>query len=88
MTGHNDLLRSSRIPPFLMAPGLPNPLKAVRPQDTDHLTGSELSRGVPRSPNRHLDQLRVPGQFEIAGRQIQFKGFPDVCAGFLLGFAS
>ena len=87
MIGHDDLLRSSRIPPFLMAPGLPNPLKAVTPQDTDHLTGSELRRDVPRSPNRHLDQLGVPWQFEIAGRQIQFTGFPDVCAGFLLGFA-
>ena len=52
------------------------------------MTWSEVSRGVPRSPNRHLDQLRVLRQFEIGGLQIQFNGFSDVCAGFLLGFAS
>ena|ERR1017187_7782812 len=49
---HNDLLRGSRIPPFLMAPGLSNPLKTVTPQDTDHLKGSEPRRAAitQRSP--------------------------------------
>jgi hypothetical protein len=51
------------------------------------ITWSEVSRGVPRSPNRHLDQFRVLGQFEIGGLQIQFNGFSDVRAGLLLGFA-
>src|ERR1035441_10011263 len=52
------------------------------------MTWSEVSRGVPRSPNRHLDQFRVLRQFEIGRLQIQFNGFPDVGARFLLGFAS
>ena len=52
------------------------------------ITWSEVSRGVPRSPNRHLDQFRVLRQFEIGGLQIQFNGFSNVGAGLLLGFAS
>ena len=51
------------------------------------MTWSEVSRGVPRSPNRHLDQFRVLRQFEIGGLEVQFNGFSDVCARFLLGFA-
>jgi hypothetical protein len=70
MMGYNDLLRGSRVPP-LMAPGLSNPQKAVMPKDADHLIAELLvelgtvSRGVPRSPNRHLDQLRVFRQFAL-----------------------
>lgn len=52
------------------------------------MTWSEVSRGVPRSPNRHLDLLRIFRQFDIAGRQIKSDGFPDVGAGFLLCFTS
>jgi hypothetical protein len=37
MMGHDDLLRSSRIPPFLMAPGLSSQQKTVMPKDSDHL---------------------------------------------------
>ena len=52
------------------------------------ITWSEVSRGVPRSPNRHLDHFRVLRQFEIGRLQLQFNGFPDVCERFLFGFAS
>jgi hypothetical protein len=51
------------------------------------MTWSEVMRGVPRSPNRHVDQFRVLRQLEIGGLQIQFNGFSDVGARFLLGFA-
>jgi len=52
------------------------------------ITWSEVSRGVPRSPNRHLGQLCIFGQFEIAGCKVECDGFSDVRAGFVLGFAS
>ena len=46
MMGHNDLLRGSRIPPLLMAPGLSDQQKAVMPKDVDHLVGSEPRRAA------------------------------------------
>ncbi len=52
------------------------------------MTCSEVNRGVPRSPNGHLDQLRIFRQFNIAGRKIELNGFSDVFAGLLLGFSS
>src|SRR5260370_42366879 len=52
------------------------------------ITWSEVSRGVPRSPNGHLDQLRIFRQFNIAGRKIELNAFSDVFAGLLLGFSS
>jgi hypothetical protein len=52
------------------------------------MTSLEVSRGVPRSPNGHLDQLRVFRQFQIAGRQIELNGFSNVYPRFLLGFSS
>jgi len=70
MMGHNDLLRGSRIPPLLMAPGLSNPQEAVMPKDVDHLVGSEPRRA--RSPNRHLGQLRIFREIDIAGRKVEF----------------
>jgi hypothetical protein len=41
MLGHNNLLPSGRIPPFLVAPGLSYPQKTVMPKDADDLVGSE-----------------------------------------------
>ena len=52
------------------------------------VTWLEVSRGVRRPPNRHLDQFRIFRQFNIARRQIQSDSFADVCAGFLFGFTS
>ena len=52
------------------------------------MTCSEVNRGVPRSPNGHLDQLRIFRQLDFAGRQIEFDCFSDVWAGFLLSFTS
>jgi len=44
--------------------------------------------GVPRSPNHHLNQLCVIGQFDVHRRQIQLNGLANVRAGFLLRVAS
>ena len=84
--GHNDLLRGSRIPPLPMAPGLSNPQKALMPKDV--VTWLEVSRGVPRSASRHLGQLRIFRQLDVAGHKVEFDSFPDVRAGFLLDFTS
>ena len=52
------------------------------------ITWSEVSRGVSRSPNGHLDQFRIFRQFNIAGRKIEFNGLSNIFAGLLLGFSS
>ena len=52
------------------------------------ITWSEVSRGVPRSLDRHLGQFRIFRQYGIAGRKVEFDSFPDVRAGFVLGFTS
>src|SRR5208283_3197522 len=52
------------------------------------ITWLEVSRGVPRSPNRHLGQLGIFRQFNIAGRKVEFDSFSHVGSGLLLGFAS
>jgi len=52
------------------------------------ITWSEVSRGVPRSPNRNLGELCIFRQFDIARRKVEFDSFSDVRAGFVLGFAS
>ena len=48
------------------------------------MTSSAFNRGVPRSPNRHLDQFRIVGQVDVGGRKIQRNGFADIRSGFLL----
>lgn len=48
-------------------------------------TWSEVSRGVPRSPNRYLDQLGVFGQLYLRRLEIEFDGFLNVFAGLFLG---
>ena len=53
------------------APRLPSARSAVR-------------RGVPRSPNHHLDELGTVRQVELGWRQIKTDSFPDIPAGFRL----
>ena len=52
------------------------------------ITWSEVSRGVPRSPNRHLGQFRILRQVDVARRKVELNSFSDVRAGFRLGFTS
>jgi len=52
------------------------------------ITWSEVSRGVPRSLNRHLGQSRIFRQYNIAGCKVEFDSLSDVRAGFVLGFTS
>src|SRR5580700_648997 len=51
------------------------------------ITWSEVSLGVPRSPNRDLEELRVFRQIDVSRRQVKFYGLPDIRAGLRLGFA-
>lgn len=48
---------------------------------------SEVSLGVPRSPNRDLEELRIFGQIDISRRQVKFYGLSDIRAGLGLGQA-
>ena len=51
MVSHDDLLRGSRIPPLLMAPGLSDLQKAVTPKDVDDVAGSEPRRAAITQPS-------------------------------------
>lgn len=44
-------------------------------------------RGVPRSPDRHLDEFRIFGNIEWGGFEVQTDRFFDVGSGFRLGIA-
>lgn len=52
------------------------------------MTWSEVSLGVPCSPNRHLDKLGVFRKFDIARGEVELNGFLNVRPGFRFGFAS
>src|SRR5258708_14370270 len=52
------------------------------------MTWSEVSLGVPCSPNRHLDKLGVFRKFDIARGEVELHGFLNVRPGFRFGFAS
>ena len=51
------------------------------------ITWSEGSLGVPCSPNRHLEELRIFRQIDLPGRQIEPHSLSDVRPGLVLGFA-
>ena len=48
---------------------------------------SEDSLGVPLSPNRNLEELRVFRQIDVTGHQVEFYGLSDIRSGVRLGFA-
>jgi hypothetical protein len=69
MMGHNDLLRGSRTPPLLMAPGLSNSQKAVTPKDVDHLVGSEPRRAAITQPSpRPVSHFQAVQYRRVQGR--------------------
>ncbi len=49
---------------------------------------SEESLGVPRLPNRNLKELRVFGQIDVSGHQVELYGLSNIRSGFRLGFSS
>ena len=45
---------------------------------------SESPCGVPCSPNRHLDKLRIVGQVDLSRRQIQRDSLSNIRPGLVL----
>jgi len=82
MVGHNDLLACCLIPPFLVAPGRAGKEEAVALEHRDHVIW--VNRGVPRSPNRYLDEFSVRWQVQIAGGEVQADCFRDALSRFFL----
>ena len=48
---------------------------------------SQESLGVPRSPNRNCEELRVLRQIDVSWHQVELYGLSDIRSGFSLGFA-
>lgn len=46
-----------------------------------------MSLGVPRSPNRHLDELRISRQIDLSWRRVELYSLSDVRPGLVFGFA-
>ena len=51
------------------------------------MTWSAVSLGVPRSPNRDLEELRVFRQIDVSGCQVEFYSLSDIRCCLRLGFA-
>src|SRR4051812_18930419 len=49
------------------------------------MTSSAVRRGVPRSPNHHLDELGIVRQVNIGGGKIESNGILDIVACFCFG---
>jgi len=49
------------------------------------MTSSDVRRGVPRSPNHHLDEFGIVRQFNVGGGKIEPNGILDIFACFYFG---
>jgi hypothetical protein len=81
--GNYDLLSGERMPPFLVATGGADPQEAVVAKNPHHLVRRSL--GVPRSPNRHLEELSVFRQIDVSWHQVELCCLSDIRSGFGLG---
>lgn len=84
MMGNDDLLACDRMAPLLMASGSADPQKSVMAEI--RITWSEVSLGVPRSPNRDLEELRVFRQIDVSRCQVEFYSLSDIGCCIRLGF--
>jgi len=84
MAGDYDLLSGDRMPPLLVASRTADQQKAVMPKFA--MTRSEVSLGVPRSPNRHLEELSALRQVDFSGHQIQLDRLAHIRSGLFHGF--
>ena len=49
------------------------------------MTSSDVRRGVPRSPNHHLDEFGIARQVNVGGRKVESNGVLDIVACFCFG---
>ena len=49
------------------------------------MTSSAVRRGVPRSPNHHLDEFGVARQVNVGGGKVESNGLLDIVACFCFG---
>jgi hypothetical protein len=69
MLSDDHLLASDRMTPLLMAAGTAD--RSNRFCRRTLITWSEVSLGVPRSPNRHLDELGILRQVEVGRLEVK-----------------
>ena len=85
MLRDDHLFRCFGVPPLLMASRLPNKGESVSFQNGRYLDGGKA--GVPRSPNRNLDQLRISREFDVRRCEVEFDGLFDVLFRLVLRIA-
>ncbi len=82
---HDDLLCGQDVAPLLMAASGAGESEPCRRRI--EITRSGVRRGVPRSPNRYLDQLRGRRQVNLGGRQVQSDCLLDTAPRLLFRLA-
>jgi hypothetical protein len=70
---------------FWWLPELPAILNP--PRSRMAMTSSALRRGVPRSPNHHLDEFGILRQVDVGRGEIESNGILDIATCFCFGFA-
>ena len=61
-------------------PAILNPPRRRMP-----MTSSAVRRGVPRSPNHHLDEFGIARQVNVGGSKVESNGILDIVACFCFG---